>query len=97
MDQYTAFFVLPMVYSIPEATRNDYFRLVYNWYMASWYTYNDLIFCCDEDVSRSKSSLLEWEVTSTQITSAHNTNNQSADSIVQEMTINKISVGDKLH
>ncbi len=26
-------------------TTNDYLLLVYNWYMALWYTYNDL-FCC---------------------------------------------------
>ncbi len=44
MDGYTAFFVIQTVFSIPEATRNDYFWLVYNWYMASWYTYKDLFF-----------------------------------------------------
>ncbi len=44
MDRYTAFFVIQTVFSIPEATRNDYFLLVYDWYMASWYTYNDLFF-----------------------------------------------------
>ncbi len=49
-----------------------------------------------ENVSRSKPLLLEWEVTSTHITSGHNMNNQRADSVVQAMAINKISVGGKL-
>ncbi len=35
------------IFNTSEATRNDYFWLVYSWYMASWYTYNDLLFCCD--------------------------------------------------
>ncbi len=47
MSSYTAFFVIPMVCSIPEARINDYFWLVYNWYMAWWYMYNNLFCCCD--------------------------------------------------
>ncbi len=49
VDWYTAFFVIPTVFSIPEATRNDYFWLVYNWYMASWYMYNDLFFAVTKE------------------------------------------------
>ncbi len=41
-----SFFVIPMVCSIPEATRYDYFWLVHNWYMTWWYTYNSLFHCC---------------------------------------------------
>ncbi len=41
----TGLFVVPMVCVIPEATRNDYFWLVYEWYVTLWYTYTKL-FCC---------------------------------------------------
>ncbi len=44
VNWYTAFFITPLLCSITEATRNDYFGLVYNWYMAWWYRYNDLFF-----------------------------------------------------
>ncbi len=39
-----AFFVIPMVCLTPEATRNDYFWMVYNWYMAWWCMYNKLFY-----------------------------------------------------
>ncbi len=48
-----SFFVIPMVCSIPEATRYDYFWLVHNWYMTWWYTYNDLFYLlCHSPVSQ---------------------------------------------
>ncbi len=66
MDRYTAFFVIQTVFSIPAATRNDYFWLVYNWYMASWYMYNDLFFCCGCSVmSRVASSCMSTHQSST--------------------------------
>ncbi len=32
------FFIIPLLCSIPDATRNDYFWLVYVGYVAEWYT-----------------------------------------------------------
>ncbi len=51
MNCYTACFVKPTVCSIPEATRYDYFWLVYNWYMKWWYKYNDLFLFSGDLVS----------------------------------------------
>ncbi len=34
--------VVPPLCLIPKATRNDYFWLVSNWYIAWWYTYDNL-------------------------------------------------------